>query len=166
MKTLIKISLLCIISLCLVASVSFAQEATNTVTEAGNMTAENEDMAAETEMYFASGSVVEATATEVIISEYDFDAGQETQVAYQINAQTQLEGVASAADIKAGDDIEIEYQLSGDQKIATRIEKYAPEATEDIQPISDEAKAQASEKMNEETQQRLQAEGEEIETNN
>lgn len=165
MKALLKISLLCIVSLCFLSSISFGQEA-------GNAVAQNEtdmatdDMAAEAEMYFASGTVAEVTASQIVISEYDFDAGQETKVAYQVNSQTQFEGVAAVGDIKAGDDIEIEYQLAGDQKVATRVEKYAPEAMDDLNSASDEVKAQAAEKMNEETQQQLKTEGENIETNN
>jgi hypothetical protein len=158
MKTFIKISLLCIISFGLMASVSFAQEAQD-------MAAETEDMATEAEMYFASGSVVEATDAQIVISEYDFDAGQETNIAYQVNAQTQFEGVVGAADIKAGDDVEIEYQLTGEQKIATRVEKYAPE--EDAEPMEAEGtETQAMETMQEETEQQLNNEGAAIETNN
>ncbi len=131
MKKFTKISLLCILSLCFVASFSFAQGA--------------EDMATEAEMYFASGIVTEVSEAQIVISEYDFDAGQEVKVAYQVNAQTQLEGVAAIVDIRPGDDVEIEYQLTGDQKIATRIEKYAPEtgeeemepATQEMEPVTE-----------------------------
>ncbi|MFA6378277.1 MAG: hypothetical protein WCX16_00665 [Candidatus Omnitrophota bacterium] len=169
MKTFTKISLLCIISLCLTVTVSFAQEAQEAqdaqdlAIEDQKMTIETEDMATEAEMYFASGSVIEATETQIIISEYDFDAGQDTKITYQVNAQTQLEGVAAVADIKPGDDVEIEYQLVGDQKIATRVEKYAPEVAEEVEPAVPSAEM---EKMNEETQQQLNTEAEAMETNN
>jgi len=166
MKTLVKISLLSIISLFLTASLSFAQEAGNEVATAANTTMQNEEMATEAEMYFASGTVAEASGAQIVISEYDFDAGQETKVAYQVNAQTQFEGVASAVDIKAGDDIEIEYQLAGDQKIATRIEKYTPEADEEVQPTPGQDTTQTNDEMNAETQQQLNEEGTAIETNN
>ena len=135
MRTVVRISLFCVCCLCVVANASWAQDAQNAVQEMENAVDETEEMATEAEMYFASGTVVEASDTQIVISEYDFDAGQEANVAYQINAQTQLEGVSGVADFKAGDDIEIEYQLTGDQKIATRIEKYAPES--DMETMED-----------------------------
>lgn len=114
---------------------------------AGNLFAQemiDEEMSMEAEMYFASGVVAESTAAQMVISEYDFDAGQEVKVAYQINAQTQFEGVPGYADIKAGDDVEIEYQVSGDQKLAIRIEKYTSDMMEDVDVMGDEGDVQAA----------------------
>ncbi len=179
MGRFIKILSVCALSFCFIAGASFAQEKADTATEA--------------EMYFASGSVAEISATQVTISEYDFDAGQETKVSYEINAQTQFEGAAGATDIKAGDDVEIEYQAAGDKKIATRIEKYAAEDTgvgEDAGAAEDTGSAEnvgiatpavetnnaieannAAEIKNEETrndvmEKKLEAEGQKIETEN
>jgi len=127
MNKCITIFSLCVLSFCSFAAISCAQEMVD------------EGMPMEAEMYFASGVVDEASATQVVILEYDFDAGQEVKVAYQINAQTQFEGVPGYADIKSGDDIEIEYQVNGDQKIAIRIEKYTADMMEDVDTMSDAA---------------------------
>lgn len=164
MKKFVKILSLCILSFCFLTSFSFAQEAEDTATEA--------------EMYFASGSVAEVTATQIGISEYDFDAGQEIKVSYEINAQTQFEGATTASEIKAGDDVEIEYQTVGDKKIATRIEKYAAEDIENPEealPVTEEVAnsektlpavgTKNEELLNEETQEQLKEEGSETETN-
>ncbi|MCX5681956.1 MAG: hypothetical protein NT079_06805 [Candidatus Omnitrophica bacterium] len=167
MGKFIKILSACAFSLCFIAGISFAQEAADTATEA--------------EMYFASGSVVEATAAQIIISEYDFDAGQETKVSYEINAQTQLEGATGISEIKAGDDVEIEYQTVGDKKIATRVEKYAAEDTGAgavEEPTGDAGEGAAAtevknavetkneELLNDITEKKLEKEGEKIETEN
>jgi hypothetical protein len=159
MGKLVKVLCACVFSLCFIAGLSFAQEVENTATEA--------------EMYFASGSVIEASATKIVIAEYDFDAGQETNVEYEVNVQTQFEGAAGAADIKKDDDVEIEYQVSGDKKIATRVEKYAAEDTENVENMeSDETVetpapmlgTQKEDRFNEMEEQDLNNEAEQVET--
>jgi hypothetical protein len=152
MKKFAKILFLSAFLVCTALGFSFAQETEDTATEA--------------EMYFASGSVAEASAAKIVIFEYDFDAGQETKVSYEINAQTQFEGAAGALEIKVGDDVEIEYQSVGDKKIATRIEKYAAEdmGTEDeaVAPVEEIKK---SETKNDLMEKKLEKENEATETN-
>lgn len=156
MEKFLKVLLLGVFALCFVAGVSFAQEMEDTATEA--------------EMYFASGTVVEASAAKVVISEYDFDAGQEKNVSYDVNAQTQVEGAAGIADIKRDDDVEIEYQSLGDKKIATRIEKYS---TEDADYYKEDTEAETAspismtkteEQLNDATAKELKEEEASVET--
>lgn len=152
----LKVFLLGVFAFCFAAGASLAQEMEDTATEA--------------EMYFASGTVVEASASKIVISEYDFDAGQETNVSYEVNAQTQVEGAAGMTDIKRDDDVEIEYQALGDKKIATRIEKYS---TEDMDYYEEGTGAEATspismtkteEQLNDATAEELKKEGASIET--
>ena len=68
----------------------------------------DEEGTIETEMYFASGVVDSSSEGQIVILEYDFDAGQEIKVAYHLDEQTQFVGLSGYADIQPGDDVEIE----------------------------------------------------------
>lgn len=116
MVKLFRIFIIAVLAIVAATEISLAQDAQGTESEA--------------EMYFAAGTVVEASANTIVISEYDFDAGQESSVSYDVTAQTEFFGAASALDLKRGDDLEIEYQAVGDKRIAIRVEKYAAEEDE------------------------------------
>ncbi len=112
-------------SLCFLATSSFAQDSMD------------EETTIETEMYFASGVVDSSSEGQIVILEYDFDAGQEVKVAYSLDAQTQFVGVSGYSDIQPGDDVEIEYQVTDDKNIAIRIEKYTSDMMEDLDSTLD-----------------------------
>lgn len=124
-KGIIYLSFLGLISFSFLATSLFAQ---------GVM---DEEATIETEMYFASGVVDLSSADQIVILEYDFDAGQEVKVAYHLDGQTQFVGVSGYADIQPGDDVEIEYQMAGDKNIAIRIEKYTSDMMEDLDSTLD-----------------------------
>jgi len=69
------------------------------------------------------GIVVEASATQIVILEYDYEEDLEKEVAYLIDPETQYEEVESYQELEPGDPVEIMYSYQGDKKVAETIKK-------------------------------------------
>jgi hypothetical protein len=80
----------------------------------------------------AFGSVVKASALEVVISQYNSEQETDQEVTYAVDPQTHLEGVTAAGELVAGEEVEILYEEVGGAKTARFISReLLPE--EDIQ---------------------------------
>jgi len=71
----------------------------------------------------AFGSVVKASETEIVISQYNSEQEMDQEVAYTVDPQTHLEGAATAAEIAAGEEVEILYEEMDGKKAARFISK-------------------------------------------
>ena len=71
----------------------------------------------------AFGSVVKASETEIVISQYNSEQEMDQEVAYTVDPQTHLEGAATAAEIAAGEEVEILYEEMDGKKVARFISK-------------------------------------------
>lgn len=80
----------------------------------------------------AFGSVVKASASEVVISQYNSEQETDQEVTYAVDPQTHLEGVTAVGELAAGEEVEILYEEVAGTKMARFISKeLLPE--EDIQ---------------------------------
>lgn len=71
----------------------------------------------------AFGSVVKASATEIVISQYNNEQEIDQEVTYTVDPQTHIEGAASTAEIAAGEEVEILYEETGGSKVARFVSK-------------------------------------------
>ena len=71
----------------------------------------------------AFGSVVKASETEMVISQYNSEQEMDQEVTYTVDPQTHLEGAATAAEIAAGEEVEILYEEMDGKKVARFISK-------------------------------------------
>lgn len=71
----------------------------------------------------AFGSVVKASETEMVISQYNSEQEMDQEVTYTVDPQTHLEGAATAAEIAAGEEVEILYEELDGKKVARFISK-------------------------------------------
>ncbi|MFH1678202.1 MAG: hypothetical protein ABH914_01075 [Candidatus Omnitrophota bacterium] len=67
------------------------------------------------------GIVSSVSSTQITVKEYDYSSGEELDVVYVLQPNTELQGVDSLENIAVGDNIEIEYILGGDDKVAKGI---------------------------------------------
>ena len=71
----------------------------------------------------AFGSVVKASETGIVISQYNSDQEMDQEVTYSIDPQTHIEGATTAAEIAAGEEVEILYEELDGSKVARFISK-------------------------------------------
>lgn len=71
----------------------------------------------------AFGSVVKASAAEIVISQYNNEQEIDQEVTYTVDPQTHIEGAASTAEIAAGEEVEILYEETGGSKVARFVSK-------------------------------------------
>ncbi len=88
--------------------------------------------AQEESMDYSYGTVVKvkASTNEIVVSEYDYDAGEEIEVTYAVDANVNMENVSSIAAIAPGAYVDIEYLSQGSKKIAKSISVYPQEVGE------------------------------------
>ena len=71
----------------------------------------------------AFGSVVKASETEIVISQYNSEQEMDQEVAYTIDTQTHIEGAVTAVEIAAGEEVEILYEETDGKKVARFLSK-------------------------------------------
>ncbi len=71
----------------------------------------------------AFGSVVKASETEIVISQYNSDQEIDQEMSYVIDPQTHIEGATTAAEIAAGEEVEILYEEMNGKNIARFVSK-------------------------------------------
>lgn len=71
----------------------------------------------------AFGSVVKASASEIVISQYNSEQEADQEITYAVDPQTHIEGAAAAAEIAAGEEVEILYEELEGNKVARFISK-------------------------------------------
>lgn len=74
------------------------------------------------------GIVTQAGPSRIVLTEYDYDTGEETEVSYSIDTNTMLVNVDSVQEITIGDGAEIEFVSRGKDRIATVISVEKTEA--------------------------------------
>lgn len=63
----------------------------------------------EGELEYAYGIVEEISLKEIVLSEYNYDTGEELEVSYAITSDTKFVNVEKLEDISAGDNVEIDF---------------------------------------------------------
>ena len=96
--------------------------------------------AQEEEVGYAFSTVVSMSSDEIMVSEYDYDSGEEENITYLIDHNIELYNIDSLEDISVGDNIDIDYIIVEDNKRVAKvitIEKLSYE--EEVVPLeSDE----------------------------
>ncbi len=72
---------------------------------------------------FSFGKVINVSAQEVVVKEYDFAKDADVEVAYVITAETELGNVNVITDLVANDDIVIDYVEKDGKRVVTTLVK-------------------------------------------
>ena len=145
MKTKILITFLIVCSLNL--NVCLAEVLENKAEKQGDdvampenmMLADDEDVVYDEAAEYSYGTVESIKPDEIVIKEYDYDTGQDIQVAYKISANVKLDGVLKTSDILKGDNIEIDFKDEDNLKTAFRLSVEKPISEEEKQKVLEEA---------------------------
>ena len=78
-------------------------------------------IAGEENVGFSYGTVSKISSAAVTIKEYNYEADEEADATYIIDAQTEFEGIKSVSEIPVGIEIDIFYEAKDGQKIAKSI---------------------------------------------
>ena len=70
---------------------------------------------------FTFGTVVSKIENQITVSEYNIDTGEEENVVYNVNEETNFENQEGLADLDVGDEIEVLYVVEGDQRIVASV---------------------------------------------
>ena len=116
----------------------------------GLLTAAEDDPAVNVDeaLEYTYGSVVSASAAEVVISEYNYESDEEIQMTYVVNADTKFSNVNAAQDLLKDDNVDIYYKVIDDRKIATMITKDDTVYEEDPEGAADENAADGVDTLN------------------
>jgi len=97
----------------------------------------------------AFGSVVKASETEMVISQYNSEQEMDQEMTYAVDPQTHLEGATTAAEIAAGEEVEILYEEMDGKKVARFISKelLPDDATQEDYPGDDVSSNTTSEDL-------------------
>lgn len=87
------------------------------------LSARAQDTEGTKDLQAAFGSVVKASETEMVISQYNSEQEMDQEVTYTVDPQTHLEGAATAVEIAAGEEVEILYEELDGKKAARFISK-------------------------------------------
>ena len=73
------------------------------------------------EVEYAFGTVKKAAADQVLISEFDYDTGEEKEVSYQLDPKVEISGAASVAEIAPGDEVDVDYVTRQEKRVAVSL---------------------------------------------
>ncbi len=78
---------------------------------------------------YSYGTVRSVSSGQIVVTEYDYDNDEETDVTYALNQNTAFQNVASLTEIAVGDNVDIVYVADNGTKIVQSIavEKMTPE---------------------------------------
>lgn len=85
------------------------------------------------DLEYTFGTVKSVDGGQIVISEFDYDTGQEKEAAYEVDPKAELSNVKSLQEIKVGDEVDVDYRVEGEKKIAQAIavaKPLQPETTE------------------------------------
>lgn len=72
---------------------------------------------------YAYGTVVKASASEIVLSEYDLATDGDIEVTYKVDSAAELENITAVDQIQIGDSIDIDYLEKDGVKTAVYIAK-------------------------------------------
>lgn len=87
----------------------------------------------EEETEYSWGTVSSISSNQIVVSEYNSETEENSEVTYTLDPNTKLENVDSLKDIAAGDNVNIEYVVKNGKKIAKiiTVEKSSSSEEED-----------------------------------
>jgi len=78
-------------------------------------------LAEEEETDYSFGILKSATASEMVVTEYDYEQDKDVDVTYSVDANVKLDNTASVAAIPANSNVEIDFVTRNDKKVAVAI---------------------------------------------
>ena len=72
---------------------------------------------------YSYGTIVRASASEIVLSEYDLATDGDIEVTYKVDSKIEMENIKSLDEIKAGDNVDIDYVEKDGAKTAVYIAK-------------------------------------------
>lgn len=78
------------------------------------------------DLEYTFGTVKSAGSDQIVISEFDYDTGEEKEATYAVDPQVELNNAKSLQEIAQGDEVDIDYRVEGDKKIAQVISVAKP----------------------------------------
>jgi hypothetical protein len=109
----------------------------------------SQNVSAEDEVQYALGDLILKSATEISLSEINYETEEEMQATYLIDSETLWDNIRSIDDIKEGDEIEVFYREVEGKKKAMVIAKsevddedFISESDESLEEGNDEEAAQ------------------------
>lgn len=100
--------------ICYVSGVSLAQE--------------------EEEIEYTWGTVSSLTSNQIVVTEYDYDTGEDVDVTCAVDSGAELKNVDSLNNIAVGDSVEIEYVVRDGKKVVKVISLEKPSYEEESTP--------------------------------
>lgn len=85
-----------------------------------------EPAAPEEELEYTFGTVKSVNAGQIVITEFDYDTGEEKEMAYDVDPEAEINNAKFLQEIAQGDEVDIDYKVEGDKKIAQVISVAKP----------------------------------------
>jgi len=76
----------------------------------------------EEETEYSWGTVTSVSSNQIVITEYDYNSDEESDVAYTLAPYVKLDNVNSLKDIAIGDEVWVDYVVTEGKKVAVSIE--------------------------------------------
>lgn len=70
------------------------------------------------DLEYTFGAVKRVGGEEIVITEFDYDTGEEKEAVYAVDPKVELSNVQSLKEIAEGDEVDIDYRVEGGKKIA------------------------------------------------
>lgn len=80
---------------------------------------------------YAFGTVKSVAKDQIVITEFDYDTGEEKEVAYSIDPKAEISGVSSLQDVAAGDEVDVDYLVKDGKNVAVALSFAKPVAVEE-----------------------------------
>lgn len=78
------------------------------------------------ELEYTFGTVKSIADGQIVITEFDYDTGEEKEMTYAVDPKVELNNVKSLQEIQQGDEVDIDYRVEGEKKTAQVISVAKP----------------------------------------
>ena len=106
-------------------AVSRAEE-TAPIKPAPQTPAQEDRAEAPDDMEYTFGTVKSVGTDRIVITEFDYDTGEEKEAAYAVDPKVELNNATALKEIVQGDEVDIDYKTEGDKKVAKVISVAKP----------------------------------------
>ena len=70
---------------------------------------------------YAFGTVKSVSKDQVVVTEFDYDTGEEKEVAYSIDPKAEISGVNSLQEVASGDEVDVDYLVKDGKNVAVAL---------------------------------------------
>lgn len=80
---------------------------------------------------YAFGTVKSVAKDQIVVTEFDYDTGEEKEVAYSIDPKAEISGVSALQDVAAGDEVDVDYLVKDGKNVAVALSFAKPVEVEE-----------------------------------